>query len=69
MVQWKMAPLETKVIFQAPMFHFHDYGSQRPSKDTWAPKELPVQGCIVRLAPGETCKVGTYQLAMGVLLL
>ena len=80
MVQWKMAPLETKVIFQAPMFHFHDYGrkdkihwsfeSQRPSKDTWAPKELPVQGCIVRLAPdGETCKVGTYQLAMGLLLL
>ncbi len=21
-----MAPLETKVIFQAPIFHFHDYG-------------------------------------------
>ena len=21
-----MAPLETKLIFQAPIFHFHDYG-------------------------------------------
>ena len=25
MVQWKMAPLETKVIFQATIFHFHNY--------------------------------------------
>ena len=24
--KWKMAPLETKLIFQGPIFHFHDYG-------------------------------------------
>ena len=26
MVQWKIAYLETKHIFQDPIFHFHDYG-------------------------------------------
>ena len=30
--KWKMAPLETKVIFQAPIFHFHDDGRKGSRK-------------------------------------
>ena len=29
-----MAPLETKLIFQGPIFHFHDYG-RKGLKQNW----------------------------------
>ena len=39
-ISWKlkMPPWETKVIFQAPMFHFHDYG--RKGKPKKSPKDI-----------------------------
>ncbi len=32
--KWKMVSLETKVIFQATIFHFHDYGRKRYISNT-----------------------------------
>ena len=39
-----MAPLETKVIFQAPILHFHDYERKGTlPKFNIAPEKLPSQ--------------------------